>query len=655
MTPPPIATDDTLLKVLTAQAEKNMRRDPSVAAAAKRPATKKPKAEATGAIETGASESATPTGPAPAPSGPPPAPVAPAAPTLEALSASNPAKPQPTGQPSFVGGNPQALEFDNPLEMLLYYRPNLKPYVWQKREMLRMAGYTNIHKGDLTTRQKPTSDNSLYYTLIAANGSGKDAYFIAPTAVWFCGSKIRSRCVITSNSDTQLKGQTFAYIKAYCETINAKHGVEIFSIVDKHIRCHRTGSEIVFFVTNTAGRAEGFHPYDDHPDGPAAAEFMFIANEAKSIDTPLWTGFDRYTGHNYWLEVSSPGERGGHFYESVQLAHHADHADPAKREHELGKYFRTKITAFDCPHISRKHLAMMLLRHGKNSIFWLTSVLAEFFEDSDQTVIPWSLTQYVPPAPCSYGLRPHAGLDLSLGGDETVLSIWRGNIRLAQLTCQLKLANDIRDWVIAKLAEYGVASEDCNADGGGLGMPIIHSLWEKNCNVRAIKNDERAYDSNNYRNRGSEMWFRFKRLVETQKLVLPLSDERFITQLTSRRYALSEGKTKLESKPDAKSRGAESPDRADAAVLAFATIPLSIFLGEDVGETDEEREFRENYGNRLDINAENFSKLERKLRETRDAQKPKTDGNHDYTAGKPIGALHHIYDIKLRNNPYAQN
>jgi hypothetical protein len=538
----------------------------------------------------------------------------------------------PNTEPSFAGGNPQALEFDNPLEMLLFYSPDKKPYLWQKRELLRMAGYTAIHKGDLQTRETPTDANPLFYTLVAANGSGKDAYFIAPFAVWFCGAKIRSKCIITSASDEQIKHQTFAYIKAYCERVNAKHGVEIFEIVDKHIRCHRTGSEIRLFVTNTAGRAEGNHPFDDWP----GAEMAFICNEAKSIEPALWTGFQRFTGYNYWLEVSSPGERGGHFYDSV--------CSSDRVNHRLSHYFCTRVTAFDCPHISRAHLEMMRKRHGEKSLFWYTSVLAEFYEGGDQVVIPFTLTRYDQPAPKTYGLPRHAGLDLSLGGDETVLSVWQGNTCVAQECVRIRDANVLRDWVINKLAEHNVEPSNCNADGGGLGKPIIHAIREQGCDIAEIKNDERPLDTRNYRNRGVEMWHHFRRLVETKTLRLP-ADPTLITQLTSRRFFLTTGKAQLEPKEEIKKRGGQSPDRADAAILAFARIPLSVFLGAEVGETEAERAYRESL-KQITLDQNTFAQLERKLRAQRDGEDTARQvGN--YSGGAAIGRMHDYYSTTL--------
>ena len=513
-------------------------------------------------------------------------------------------------EPSWAGGNPQAIEFDNPLEMLLFYDDSKKPYAWQKQELLRLGGYVGIERGD-KTKVQPTDEQPMFYGLVAANGSGKDNFIIAPTAVWFCLSKIRSNCIITSNSDDQLRHQTFAYIKDLCERVNAKHGVAIFDIVDKHVRCNRTGSTIRLFVTNTAGRAEGNHPL--RPGG----EMMFIANEAKSIDVNLWTGFARYTGYNYWLEISSPGEQAGHFYDTVRTARRF-----GVDKQELGSdYFVRHITAFDCPHITQAHLNRWKKRYGTDHVFWRTSVLAEFFADAQQVVIPYHLTLYPAPPRDTYGLPIHGGIDLSLGGDETVIDLWRGNYRVAREVTHLDRGPAIRDWIIATLAQYNANPEDVNADGGGLGEPIIHSLWEAGCNVAMIKNDMAAHNKIVYANRGSEMYFKIKRLCECGILRFDHdNDTKGITQLTSRRYHINKGRSQLESKQDARGRGAESPDRADAMVLAFARVPLSVFLGNDVDETIEDREMREviQRESRYDLSKTDLAELERKLRESRD-------------------------------------
>jgi hypothetical protein len=64
-------------------------------------------------------------------------------------------------------------------------------------------------------------------------------------------------------------------------------------------------------------------------------------------------------------------------------------------------------------------------------------------------------------------------------------------------------------------------------------------------------------------------WSTVGQLIERRQIIIP-NDEKLIAQLTSRRKLYdSRGRERLESKADLKSRGVESPDRADAAVGAI--------------------------------------------------------------------------------------
>ena len=92
-----------------------------------------------------------------------------------------------------------AHQIDTPADLLLAHRPDLKLYKWQAETLFKLAGYTDLNDLDLP-KTRPTDKTPLYYNLVAANGSGKDQVVISAFAVWFCLSKVRSRCVITSSS-----------------------------------------------------------------------------------------------------------------------------------------------------------------------------------------------------------------------------------------------------------------------------------------------------------------------------------------------------------------------------------------------------------------------------------------------------------------------
>ncbi|MFC6545644.1 hypothetical protein [Cohnella cellulosilytica] len=82
-----------------------------------------------------------------------------------------------------------------------------------------------------------------------------------------------------------------------------------------------------------------------------------------------------------------------------------------------------------------------------------------------------------------------------------------------------------------------------------------------------------------YENRGTETWAdlrdllqeSFSKHIQGQPAAVELpNDDRLVTQLSQRKYRMtSKGKLALERKEDMKKRGLDSPDRADAVVLAF--------------------------------------------------------------------------------------
>jgi hypothetical protein len=84
-----------------------------------------------------------------------------------------------------------------------------------------------------------------------------------------------------------------------------------------------------------------------------------------------------------------------------------------------------------------------------------------------------------------------------------------------------------------------------------------------------VNSGSKPRDKKAYANLGTELWFKFAKLLEECEICLP-NDQKLISQLSSRRYLVrQDGSYILEPKRKAKFRGVGSPDRADAVVLAF--------------------------------------------------------------------------------------
>ena len=477
------------------------------------------------------------------------------------------------------------INFAHPLELLAWIDPaiqsgELKLYPWQIKAS-KLIGTPGIFE-----KKAP-----LDFLMRCSNGSGKDAYIIAPTAIWFCLSKIRSRCVVTSSSHVQMERQTASYIKNRARTVNLiarKQGIyngDLFEIKKDHIYCPMTGSEIHMFVTDDPGRAEGYHPWPDWPN----TELMIIANEAKTIPDEIFEALSRCT-FTHWLEVSTPGHTSGHFFNHVKRSVH--YPAPYVR----GERYSIRVTSFDCPHVSKKKIEDDKEDFGEDSAIFRSKHLALFTSLDEATVISvevvnklhqdtkYGKEKFEEKVYRDVGSPRRGGLDLAAGGDENTLYIFKNNRCIGREIFTCSNTNTTVELIPRLLDKWMLLPENVFADDGGVGKSMLDNLVEnQGVVVNRVRNQSRASNHKLYANRGAELWFNFKRFVEQQLVLLPVDDEKLWEQLGNRHYKqqTTTGRICLEAKSDAKAHGRPSPDRADAVVLAFSGVFPRHFLGID--------------------------------------------------------------------------
>ena len=466
----------------------------------------------------------------------------------------------------------QALKFAHPLELAAFIDDNI------------IARRLSYHPWQVETSQVfglPcfTKENPLHLYIRAANGSGKDAYVNAPLGLFVLLCKVRSRCIITSASYNQLKTQTQTYLSYLCHSANkklAQQGIcERALIIKKdHIVSTITGSEVVMFVTDEPGKAEGFHPFPDNPDGWV----VIVTNEAKSIPLEIFESLSRCT-YTHFVGISSPGPPSGFFYDRITSPSTVHHPEPLNAK----KKYTRKITSYDCPHIARAKIEADKEDWGENSPIFRSKHLAEFTSLEESIVItPEEVDRCLERATTKYnlGLPRRAGLDLSAGGDENALYVFDNNECIGRETFISKDTSGITAKNLAHLfAKYELSEENIWGDDGGVGHSIIDDLaTHHDYKINRVCNQWGAMYSLEFGNRGAELWFSFARLIQKCYIILPKDDKKLHKQLGSRYYTYSEkGKFILESKEKARAKGRKSPDRADAVVLAFCGLTIKEF------------------------------------------------------------------------------
>lgn len=441
--------------------------------------------------------------------------------------------------------------FRNPVELLLHYDEDLLNevytlYPWQVETMLKFAEGTS-------------ADKIQRMVVLAANGSGKSQYLLAPCIAWLAVAFEQSLGYVTSSSASQLDTQTERFLDRLAKKMNVKEqGLfkqDIWTVVKRKKVFLPNESYVDLFATDEAGKAEGKHPLR------IGGEFGIFIDEGKNILPEIYGAIERCTGATRRFDVSSAGSCHGHLYDICTRP-------------ELGWWVR-KIIWSDCPHIRREEFDQAIAKYGPNDPGVRSIFFSEFTSVDDKVILTRENM-----ALCDTIFRGeirnrlHAGLDLSGGGDETVLSVWNGNVQIAVETCRFSNTSlGVRE-IITWCQRHKLKADQVWVEYDGFNKPMVNNLAEKGWEFNRVISGSAAFDKIRYGNKMTELWFKFRRYVEEQCVSL-LPDTVMREQFVNRYYRkqLNSDKIILERKEEAKSKGHPSPDRADASVLAFAAWP----------------------------------------------------------------------------------
>lgn len=379
---------------------------------------------------------------------------------------------------------------------------------------------------------------------VCANEVGKTRKIITGLILWHGTVFKMGHSVSTSGSWLQVTHQLVPALKAY----EAKFPQWKFTQTDiQGPLCPKwTG-----FSTNNSNRAEGWH-------GSVEEVLAAWVDEAKGVDDSIFTSIeDRVNPQRYGL-FSSPGYAQGEFYRS-----HTKHA---------ALYKRFKITAFDCPHITRESIDRRIKKWGINHPLVRSMIFAEFMEmvqGGMLTLADWD--QCIENPPGRGGAERHAFVDFGgAGGAETVLAARIGNE--VWIESAWRHANEMETVGrlvngFAKLKrEHGFQPHEIEGDADGIGGPMIDRLREVGWPISEFHGGSPALESDRYFNRIAEVWMTGCDKIRARQLrIRDAFDEDLKGQIMSRLLLThSSGKLQVEPKQAMAARNLPSPDRADA-------------------------------------------------------------------------------------------
>ena len=218
---------------------------------------------------------------------------------------------------------------------------------------------------------------------------------------------------------------------------------------------------------------------------------------------------------------------------------------------------------------------------GENSAPYQVRVMGNFPQQGEDTLIPllwielamerWEETPEEKPV--------QIGVDVAAyGSDKTVIAVRKGKKLSALNVYSQKNTRETTGLVVQHAREND--TRKIAVDEIGIGRGVVDSLEEDGYYGVGVNVAERSRDSERYHNLRAELWYCFRDMLDPDKepIALPPDDE-LLSELASVKYKVdARGAIQIESKDDMKKRLGHSPDRADAAVLAFSNTQCEGFV-----------------------------------------------------------------------------
>lgn len=420
-----------------------------------------------------------------------------------------------------------------------------------------------------------TTDNPRH-SVRAGHGVGKGVV-IAILALWHPLCHYDAKCVLTANSQDQLKTNNWPEIRKWARRLPEPLYQQIQ--IDEETLYVKAKPEMAFVVRRTASKHN-----PEALQGIHAKHVLYLVDEASGIFDLVFEIAQGSLSTKGAIAVlfSNPTRTTGFF------------ADTHKRLRHIWKCLR--VSCEDVPR-ARGHIQEIIDTYGKDSNRYRVRVIGEFPSKDDDTVIPLedieaARGRNVETTP----VFPVWGLDIArFGDDRTVLTKRQGNTLLEPPIVWRNLkTTQVAGRVID---EYRRTPNDMKpmeicADVLNMGAGVVDILDEPGSPLRGKITGINVTETGgisplNYRLR-DELWWRGREWFEAKNCNIPkMGCEDLISELSTPTYTFTSGGQRVVMRKDEMKKDLGfSPDIADSFLLSLAA-------GVYPREPDRHRRFRE--------------------------------------------------------------
>lgn len=449
------------------------------------------------------------------------------------------------------------------------YNSKYGPDKWACEFLDRLGGEIKKRGFDGKTSVPP-----IQMATVSGHGIGKSV-IVAWLIKWILDTRPFAKGVVTAGTDAQLRTKTWAEVGKWHKLsltvnwFNYNTGRGAMSLTHKKYpeqwrcdaqTCREENSEA--FAGLHAANSTPFYIFDE---GSAVPDKIYEVREGGTTD-----------GEPMTFDFGNGTRNTGRFFEECA----------GRFRH---RYILTKVDSRTVAITNKERIQQWLEDYGENSDFFKVRVRGEFPSAGSAQFIPTDMVEAAMGRELveDRTAEVRIGVDVARFGDDDSVIYPR-------------VGNDARSWapspgdgcyngldtvaLVGKVIEkvrfftnLGFALNRIHifVDGGGIGGAVVDQLRALGYAVIEVQFGSKPIDTNTYRFKSDELWGRGRDSIKT-RLILPTLQSPVGSllkeQLTQREfgYTLLGNKIHLETKADMKSRGAGSPDIADALFVTYA-------------------------------------------------------------------------------------
>lgn len=402
----------------------------------------------------------------------------------------------------------------------------------------------------------------------SGKGTGKDTS-AAIVTYWFLFCFYQSKTYLIAPSMDNLKSNLMAEMSLWKSKRNG--GERQCKIADE-LELMSTGCRLTkdpergkdWFVTcNSAGPHLPAEQQVETLQGKHARYMMFIIDEASGVPDAVFQPLDTTLTDpvNFVILLFNPTRRTGFAY-NTQF-------DPTERKYWINLHWNAEQSDLITP----EQITYMREKFGEDSNQYRVSVLGEPPMADDGSLIPYEWAMEAAELTITpTGKEPIImGVDVArMGKDSSIILVRQGH-RVVEIQ-ELKQLDTVAlsRWVAMRAADW--QPHAIYVDAVGLGIGVVDELNRQNIpNVYAINVSRAANNPRKFCLLRDELWWKLREKFERSHISLnEAPDQELISELSSIKYEVRDnGKIKVESKQEMRSRNLPSPNKADALMLTM--------------------------------------------------------------------------------------